>query len=285
VSASTLTTQSAPASPHKRFIFCHPLSVFLGLAFGISWLFLIADALGSQGLISFRLTLNGPGIILVLLMSYGPTIAALIMTWAAEGAAGIRVLLGRLLPWRVGLRWYALALMGPAVLAFVTGTLQEFLGATLQPLPGPAYQVVLMGVVSSIIHAIANGEELGWRGYALPRLLMRYNALSASLILGMIWFAFHLPIMFTVGGVGGSQTLGNALPFLVSTLALSVLITWIFNTTRGSVLPIVLLHGALNTWPGVFVAEGGDPALAWVGIVPLVLLAAIVVLSRLSLRE
>jgi CAAX protease family protein len=285
VSASTLTTQSAPASLRKRFIVRHPLPVFFGLAFGISWLFLIADALGSHGLIPFRLTLNGPGIILVLLMSYGPTIAVLIMTWAAEGASGLRLLLGRLLPWRAGLRWYALGLMGPAVLAFVTGTLQEFLGATLQPLPGPAYYVVLMGVVGSLIHALANGEELGWRGYALPRLLTRYNALSASLILGVIWFVFHLPIMFTASGVGGSQTLENALPFLVSTLALSVVITWMFNATRGCVLPIVLLHGALNTWPGVFVAEGRDPALVWVGIVPLVLLAVMVVLSRLSMRE
>jgi uncharacterized protein len=285
MTAHTMTAQPAPASPLKRFIVRHSLSVFFGLAFGISWLFLIADALGSHGLIPFRLTLSGPGILLVLLMSYGPTFAALIVTWATEGRAGIRTLLRRLLPWRAGLRWYVLALMGPVVLAFATGTLQELFGATLQPLPGPVHQVVLMGVVGSIVHALANGEELGWRGYALPRLLARYNALSASLILGAIWFVFHLPIMFTASGVGGSQTLEDALPFLVSTLALSVVITWMFNTTRGSVLPIILLHGALNTWPGVFVVNSGHSALAWVAIVPLVLLAAIIVLSDLSLRE
>jgi membrane protease YdiL (CAAX protease family) len=248
------------------------------LAFGISWLFLIADALGSHDLIPFRLSLSGPAIILVLLMSYGPTLAALIVTWAIEGRTGIRTLLVRLLPWRAGLRWYALALMGPAALAFATGTLQELFGATLQPLPGPVYQVALMGVASSIVHAIANGEELGWRGYALPCLLARYNALSASLILGLIWFAFHLPIMFTVGGVGGSQTLENALPFLVGVLAMSVIITWIFNATRGSVLPIILLHGAYNTWPDLFAMTNGNPALGWVGTAISVLLAAIVVL-------
>jgi uncharacterized protein len=274
----TLPTQPAPASPFRRFIIRHPLSVFFCLAFGISWLFLIADALGSRGLIPFRLTLSGPGIILALLMSYGPSLAALIVTWATDGAAGLRTLLGRLVPWRAGVGWYVLALAGPAAFALATGTLQQLLGATLRPLPGPVYQVVLMGLVGSIVHAVANGEELGWRGYALVHLQERHNALTASLILGLIWFVFHIPIMLTVGGVGGSQTLDNALPFLVGVLALSVIITWIFNTTRGSVLPIILLHGAYNTWPDLFTMTSGNPALAWVGTAISVLLAAIVVL-------
>lgn len=274
----TLTAQPAPASPLKRFIIRHSLSVFFGLAFGISWLFLIADALGSHGLIPFRLTLSGPGIMLALLMSYGPTLAALIVAWATEGAVGLRTLLGRLVPWRAGVGWYVLALAGPAAFALATGTLQQLLGATLRPLPGPVYQVVLMGLVSSIVHAVANGEELGWRGYALVQLQERHNALTASLILGLIWFVFHIPIMLTVGGVGGSQTLDNALPFLVGVLALSVIITWIFNTTRGSMLPIILLHGAYNTWPDLFTMTSGNPALAWVATAISVLLAVIVVL-------
>jgi uncharacterized protein len=282
----TITTQPAPASPLRQFIIRRPLSVFFGLAFGISWLFLIADALGSHGLIPFRLTLSGPGLILVLLMSYGPTFAALIVSWATEGAAGLRALLGRLLPWRAGLRWYALALAGPAAYALMIGKLQELLGATLQPLPGPVHQVVLMGLVGSIVRGVVNGEELGWRGYALPRLQERYTALTASLILGVIWFAFHLPIIFTDGGVGGSQTLDNALPFLVGVLAMSVIITWIFNATHGSMLPIILLHGAYNTWPDLFAMTSGNPALGWLWPAISVLLATIVVLrfgpARLS---
>jgi membrane protease YdiL (CAAX protease family) len=276
--AQTLTTQPAAPSALKRVIIRHPLIIYFGLAFGISWLFLIADALGSHGLIPFRLTLSGPGILLVLLMGYGPTIAALIVTWATEGRAGIRALLARLLAGRAGPSWYVLALVGPAVLGLATGALQQLLGATLPPLPGPAYQVALMGVVGSLIHAIANGEELGWRGYALPRLLARHNALSASLILGVIWCAFHVPIMFTVGGVGGSQSLANALPFLVSTLALSVITTWMFNATGGSVLPIILLHGALNTWLDLFTTQSSSPAVVWAGVALLVLLAVIIVL-------
>jgi membrane protease YdiL (CAAX protease family) len=159
---------------------------------------------------------------------------------------------------RTGLHWYALALVWPAAYAFVTGTLQQLLGATLKPLPGPVHLVVLMGLVGSILRGIVNGEELGWRGYALPRLQERYPALRASLILGVIWFAFHVPIMFIPGSIAGSQTFDDALPFLVGVLAMSVIITWIFNATRGSVLPIILLHGAYNSWPDLFAMTGGS---------------------------
>jgi membrane protease YdiL (CAAX protease family) len=81
----------------------------------------------------------------------------------------------------------------------------------------------------------------------------------------------------------------SALPFLVSTVALSVVITWMFMGTHGSVLPIILLDGALNTWPGMFLAHGGHPALALVQLAPTVLLATIVVLrygpTRLAKRS
>jgi membrane protease YdiL (CAAX protease family) len=143
-----------------------------------------------------------------------------------------------------------------------------------------------MAVLASVIHAIANGEEIGWRGYALPHLQARHSALRASLILGVIWAAFHIPILFTSGAVGGSQSFATALPFLVGILAMSVVVTWIFNNTRGSVLPIILLHGAMNTWPDLFAPIGGSPALAWVGTALMVLLATAVVLvfgpARLS---
>jgi membrane protease YdiL (CAAX protease family) len=135
-----------------------------------------------------------------------------------------------------------------------------------------------MGVVSSIVMAIVNGEEIGWRGYALPRLQERYSALTASLILVVPWFAFHVPIMFIPGSVAGGQTLDTALPFLIGMIPMSVIITWIFNSTRGSLLPVILLHGAYNTWPGLLATTGGNPALAWVMPALTTVLAVIVVL-------
>ncbi|MDQ5853289.1 MAG: CPBP family intramembrane metalloprotease [Chloroflexota bacterium] len=272
------TTPYGGSSSLRAWITCRPLSSFVVLAFVLTWPWLIADALGSRGLIPFRLTLSGPGIVLVLLMSYGPTFAALIATWATEGSPGLRALLRRLLPWRASLGWYIIALAGPAALAFAAGQFQELLGATWRPLPAPLLQVTLMGVLASVIHGVANGEEIGWRGFALPRLQERHSALNASLILGAIWAAFHIPIMFTLGGVGGSQTFATLLPFLAGTLAMSVVVTSIFNATSGSLIAVILLHGAMNSWPEVFAPAESSSGITWTGSALMVLLAVVAVL-------
>ena len=263
------TTTYGTSSCLRTWIMRRPLASFFVLAFALTWPWLIADALGSRGLIPFRLMLSRPGIVLVLLMSYGPTFAALITAWATEGPPEVRALLQRLLPWRASLRWYPIALSAPAALAFAAGQLQELFGATLPPLPASPLQLALMGVLASVIHGIANGEEIGWRGFALPCLQERHGALNASLILGAIWAAFHIPIMFTLGGVGGSQTLATVLPFLAATLAMSVVMTAIFNATRGSLLPIILLHGAMNTWPDLFGPAGTATGMTSIGIAPM----------------
>jgi membrane protease YdiL (CAAX protease family) len=286
MATQTLTGRATLVSWIRRFTARHPLALFFILAFGISWAFLVADALGSQGIIPFRLPLNGPGILLALIMSYGPTIAAFCVARITGGKEGVKSLLALLNPRRAGAHWYILAIAGPALFALSIAMLQELFGATRRPFELPLYQLILAGIVGSVIHAIANGEELGWRGYALPLLQRRYTALTASLLLGLIWWAFHMPIMFTVGGIGGSQSLSDALPFLCRTLLLSVIMTWVFNTTRGGMLPIILLHGALNTWPDLIATQGGELARAWVENLPLLLVAAILLLrfgaARLS---
>jgi membrane protease YdiL (CAAX protease family) len=103
------------------------------------------------------------------------------------------------------------------------------------------------------------GEELGWRGYALPRLLASRSALSASLILGVLWGAWHLPTFLAPG------TPQYGLPFsayVLLTTAYSVLFTWIYLHTRGSVLIATLFHGAINLFQGLFLG-GIDGARAW----------------------
>src|SRR5690606_12471960 len=127
-----------------------PLTVFFVLAFGLTWAFLLADALGARGLIPFRLTLSGPGLVLALLMSYGPSIAALLVVGVSEGRAGLWSLLRALLRWRVGLRWYALALGAPAALFFVAARLSELLGGEPRPLPAQGWSVLLMGLAGSL---------------------------------------------------------------------------------------------------------------------------------------
>lgn len=269
---STLQLDTRPNPLARR-----PLVAFFALAFGLTWLFLLADALGARGLIPFRLTLSGPGLILALLMSYGPSIAALLVAGTTEGRAGLWSLLRSLLRWRIGLRWYALALAGPAALFFVAARLSELLGGEPRPLPAQGWSVLLMGLVGSLLHGIANGEELGWRGYALPRLLQRQRPLAASLTLGVIWFVFHLPIMFVPNSIAGDQSFATALPFFAGVLATSVLMTWLYRGTGGSVLLTTLFHGAVNVWPGLVGGAGSEATLAWLQAALLTLAAAAVV--------
>lgn len=266
----------------------HPLAAYFALAFGLTWPFLIADALGAYGLIPFRLTLAGPGILLVLLMGFGPTFAALIVTGATSGKAGIGALLRRLLIWRVGIRWYAVVILGTGAVFFTAALIYSALGGALRATqPVSAVELGLMLLVSFVIHGLLNGEELGWRGVALPRLLARYEALTASLILGAVWTVFHLPLFFIPGGsVGGNQANTPLLAFLVQTLSAAVLVTWLYNNTRGSVLFAYLFHAAVNTWPDLFHSVAADGMMDWLTGGLFALAAVIVILvfgpARLS---
>jgi membrane protease YdiL (CAAX protease family) len=177
----------------------------------------------------------------------GPTVAALLLTWRTDGQSGVRRLLARLVRVRVPLRWYAatllpvgLGLLGWWVLRTTAGAgpLGQF-GGDVGRLPLPV--VVALFLVSSLGSG-ALGEELGWRGYALPRLQARFGALEASIVLGAVWAVWHLPVFALTGA-------GDAHPFewyLLRLLAISILMTWVFNHTRGSVLHAVLLHASVN---------------------------------------
>ncbi len=249
-----------------------PLLAFFVLAFALTGPLMILEALRSRGWFAF------PSIVFLLLMAYGPTYAALIVTGITRGKAGVGALLRRLLVWRVGLGWYAVALLGLPALFLLALQVSLWLGnppLAWPPLPlGPVLSVVALLVVSSLV----NGEELGWRGYALPRLLADHSALTASLIFGTVWALFHLPLFWTVGSTQASEP---PLGFLVRTLAMSVMVTWLFTNTRGSVLLSILLHAAANTWsqviPGIDTAHYPAGPVYWLSIGLLCLAAVIVV--------
>src|ERR671913_1100075 len=181
---------------------------------------------------------------------FGPALAAVIVSAVTDGRPDLRDLLGRLVRWRVGARWYAVALGLPMVLALTAAGLHLLLGARATVDFGG------LSVLNFVVFFLIVGEELGWRGYALPRLLAQRSALAASLILGVLWGAWHLPTFF----VAGAPQYG--LPFsafVLLTMAYSVVIGWIFIHTRGSVLISTLLHGSINFSQGFFLG-GMDPA-------------------------
>jgi membrane protease YdiL (CAAX protease family) len=190
---------------------------------------------------------------LSLLAGYGPALAAILVTAAVSGRSGLRALGRRLVLWRVGLQWYTVALLLPA--AMMLGGLAVHLllgGATPSAahpptmpldLPGPLWQQILLLMLIFTLGFDGLGEEVGWRGYALPQLLQRHSALAASLILGALWALWHLPYALTVGSAMSTSPFITQVPGI---LANAILYTWLFNHTRGSLLLAILFHAANN---------------------------------------
>ena len=213
----------------------HPLITFFVLTYALSWIL-------ESPLVFLRDSVTDTqGLVLILLVSNVPSVLAIVLTAVVLGRGSLRKLLARLVIWRVNPLWY-LVVVVPAVLAGGMVAFNALLG-------GPAISVDATLLSAAILLAFmifpgsALGEEIGWRGYALPRLQTRMSALSASLILAPIWALWHLPLWLT--GAPGRTPLIYA-GFVVSAFGLSVLLTWVYNSTGGSLLLVVLLHGTIN---------------------------------------
>jgi membrane protease YdiL (CAAX protease family) len=195
---------------------------------------------------------------------WGPTLAAIIVTALGQGRPGVRQLIRSVTVWRVPLRWYLLvAVFPPAVTALSVlvvdqsfGTLRNFdAGAALAALPAVYLLALPFGPL---------GEELGWRGFALPKLLPRHGPMVASLVLGVIWTFWHAPMMLWSPGASIPSFMGLSAfavaVYLVQVTSITVLMTWLFLRTQGSVLLAVLAHLTFNTAEAVL--YGGLPKLA-----------------------
>jgi membrane protease YdiL (CAAX protease family) len=214
-----------------------PLKYFV-LAFAFSWIFWWLAVLEARGLIS---PLPVPA---VFLGAFGPLAAAVAITAQEGGRAGLRSLLGRVVRWRVAPDWYAVALLGPLALQSGAVALHTALGG---PPPDLSAIIGVLPVVVAIsvymMFTVALGEEVGWRGYALPALQGRHGALLASVILGVMWALWHLPLFFN------PDLFYSNLPFVVQLaiqIPLTILSTWVFNSTGGSVLMAMLVHAVFN---------------------------------------
>jgi membrane protease YdiL (CAAX protease family) len=220
----------------------HPLAVFFALAFGLAWAVLVPMALASRGLTSFE-----PPIPLLVLTGHGPTFAAVAAAWLADGRAGVGRLLGRFTLWRVGWLPWAVGLLLPGATSLAALGLHALAGGGNPDLPAATPALVATFVVQLLVRGLINGEEAGWRGFALPRLRERHGVTAASLILGLATTLVHLPIVLSVGpSLAGSQSEMSFPLFLVSTVAGSFLFTWLAERAGGSLL--------LSTALGVAVA-------------------------------
>jgi membrane protease YdiL (CAAX protease family) len=235
------------------FIKRHPVVTFYALVFAISW----------GGIL---LLIGGPGAIpgtdeqtrrlfpVVLLTWFaGPSVAGVLMTGLVGGRAGLRDLFSRLVRWRVGARWYAAALLPGPVL--VAGVLLALSLLSPEFVPG---LVASKDKVGLLLFGIGWGllgggllEELGWTGFAVPRLRLRYGGFTTGLIVGLLWGAVHFLIAFWASGslaAGSSLTafVAGFLVFYVAALpAYRVLMVWVYDRTA-SLLVAMLMHAVLS---------------------------------------
>jgi len=210
----------------------HPLITFFVLTYALTWGFLPLGIFGATG----------------------PLIAALIVIPITHGWAGLRELGSRMIRWRVGLRWYAVAIGLPLAVLLITVALNVALGAGAPSLGGVgSLSTVLLVFAVRLVDPLDGpmGEEPGWRGFALPGLQADRSPLLATLILALLVTIWHVPLFFLEGGLQPSDVLGGVLgPFAFTFVA-----TWLFNHTGGSVLMTLVMHAAEGTihpqalWP------------------------------------
>jgi CAAX protease family protein len=248
------------ATAWNRHLERRPLLGFFAIVFGITW-GLGAIALLARDWVDAHLgpiTASHPAFIIAV---YAPSLTAICLTAALEGRPGLTALLGRLAPWRVRWHWSALLLIGLPLSALVASRLiGGAAGHSAAPLNLPA--LLAAALPAMVLDPGPLGEELGWRGFALPRMLERQPPLAASLVLGGIWGLWHLPGFLQPG------IIQSTLPvpvFLLGILAMSVLSTWLFVNSGGSVVPSILLHWIGNSFRllGIPFEVGAGVAAAW----------------------
>ena len=210
----------------------YPLIVFFVLAYVFSW--------WPWPLYAFGLSPSP-------IIAFGPFLAAILVLALTAGKAGVVTLLRRMVRWRVRPVWYAVALLLPVAISGGAALLNVVvLGASA---PSPAELGAWSGLVPTFFLLLlvpgtgGAWEEPGWRGYALPKLQGGHSALLASLILGVVWAFWHLPLM-VIGQIHLSDP--------VYIVAWTVVFTWVFNNTNGSVLIAMLMHNIHNVISGYY---------------------------------
>jgi uncharacterized protein len=239
---SSQTTSSAFDQWIKR----NQILAFFILAYGISWVLSIPFILKEWGILA------GDYRLFFIIKSFGPYLAALILTHRLEGKDGLTRFRSKIRQYKVGSVWYLISLIGIPAL-FILGVLVQ--PGTLQGFKGMQVAVVIQYLASFVLVAFGGGplgEEPGWRGFALPRMQKKYGPLLGTLLLSIGWTCWHLPDFLTSAQGGGPGTglsafWANFPIFLALVTSLAVILTWVYNRTGGSVFLAILVHASVNT--------------------------------------
>lgn len=262
------------------FLRRHALIIGIILMFLFTW----PIDLAHSGLMPFKVPF-----ILYLFLGWGFIAAAVLMTWLTSGGGAVGQLLRRYLKWRVHWTWYVALLVMPAAAvlgvylnAALTGTPADFSRVMADQLRPPGFSRLAFVLPFFLIDLISNGEEIGWRGYVLPRLQAKHSALAAALITGVIWGLWHIPKLLT------HWDWGYFALFMLDTIAKSVFLAWMYNGTRGSLLLVAMAHAAWNT-TGIFIPTASTVSAENLGtlamrVVVEILIAVVVVVASSPAR-
>ena len=237
----------------------HPLFFFYLMTYAFAWLAWLPLILSQEGRPLSPLHRTLIVVLISDLTLFVPTLSAFIMTNLTEGKSGNGRLRRRYVLWHVGFWWYLFVLIGfPALIVLSILVLPGAIAVFRAPAPGFVFTYLVNYVLFFILGGPL-GEEPGWRGFALPRWQQRSGPLVGTLILGVLWGLWRLPLFLIPGYDGaGTSFAGISIPFiefLISITALSVIVTWVFNNTRGSLLLVMLLLTSLYTAFNTFLAR------------------------------
>jgi uncharacterized protein len=257
-----------------NFLARHPVVAYFALTFAISWagaLFVAAPHLLRHEPLP-KLT----GILMFPAMLLGPSLSGIALTRIVEGKNGLRELFSRMFRWRIPLRWYATVLIPPALVLAVLLVLKTYVSSAYAPnffLPG-----VLFGVPAGYL------EEIGWMGYAFPKMRSRDDALVPSILLGLLWSLWHLPVIDFLGTATphGAYWLPFFLAFTFAMTAMRVLICWTYSNTN-SVLLAQLVHISSTGALVIFSAPGltARQEVSWYGLYAIVLWFVVAVVVKI----
>jgi membrane protease YdiL (CAAX protease family) len=235
----------------------HPLFFFFFIAYAFSWIISIPYVLSAWDIVK-----GDFGPMFILKPFVGPTLAAILMTGVTEGKAGLLRLRQRLQQRRAGWQWYLFILLGMPALILLGIIIQPVALASFQGLT-PRLLVSYPVIFVVVFFGVALPEEIGWRGFALPRMQPRYGPLWGTLLLGVLWAFWHLLYFLTPDHGGGPGTglatfLANFCIFFLEVVALAIIFTWVFNHIRGSILIANLVHAPVDApqlvWIPLFLA-------------------------------
>jgi membrane protease YdiL (CAAX protease family) len=236
----------------KHFVQRHAVALYFILVFLISWLGVYL-AVGTRFLKGEGPELSDVGFMAIPMLG-APFVIGILMSYLVDGRSGLKDLFSRMRRWKVGVRWYLPLAIFPTLLA----TVMLILSILVSPevVPTFIFPFIFIGLIAGFF------EEIGWTGFAFPKMSLQQSALGAALTLGIIHGVWHFwsDFLANFGTMGGYYWLLYNVGFFVHVVALRILISWVYANT-GSLFLAILMHGSSSGFYGFFTANLADPQL------------------------